>query len=83
MRIVKTEGLTSLFRGVGANAFWASLMNSSQLASYDIVKASCGFFHGGCYSDDGLFAGSCSQDSRDGFDEQRIYMAHLAALDIF
>ncbi|KAF5024133.1 hypothetical protein F66182_3767 [Fusarium sp. NRRL 66182] len=39
--IVKTEGWTSLFRGVGANAFRASLMNSSQLASYDMVKASC------------------------------------------
>ncbi|KAH7245670.1 mitochondrial carrier domain-containing protein [Fusarium tricinctum] len=39
--IVKTEGPGSLFRGVGANAFRASLMNSSQLASYDMVKASC------------------------------------------
>lgn len=40
-RIVKNEGPGSLFRGVGANAFRASLMNSSQLASYDMVKASC------------------------------------------
>lgn len=40
-RIFQTEGPGSLFRGVGANAFRASLMNSSQLASYDMVKASC------------------------------------------
>lgn len=39
--ITKTEGLSSLYRGVGANALRASLMNSSQLASYDMAKASC------------------------------------------
>ncbi|KAF5581451.1 mitochondrial dicarboxylate transporter [Fusarium pseudoanthophilum] len=40
-RITRTEGLSSLYRGVGANALRASLMNSSQLASYDMAKASC------------------------------------------
>ncbi|KAH6991618.1 mitochondrial carrier domain-containing protein [Fusarium venenatum] len=40
LRIVKVEGPGSLFRGVGANAIRASLMNSSQLASYDLVKSS-------------------------------------------
>ncbi|KAF5678578.1 mitochondrial dicarboxylate transporter [Fusarium denticulatum] len=40
-RILKTEGLRSLYRGVGANAVRASLMNSSQLASYDMAKVSC------------------------------------------
>ncbi|KAF4999952.1 hypothetical protein FDECE_11354 [Fusarium decemcellulare] len=41
LQIVRTEGLSSLFRGVGANSVRAALMNSSQLASYDIVKTSC------------------------------------------
>ncbi|KAI1038119.1 hypothetical protein LB503_011944, partial [Fusarium chuoi] len=39
--ITRTEGLSSLYRRVGANALRASLMNSSQLASYDMAKASC------------------------------------------
>ncbi|KAG4270048.1 hypothetical protein FPRO04_11880 [Fusarium proliferatum] len=39
--ITRTEGLSSLYRGVGADALRASLMNSSQLASYDMAKASC------------------------------------------
>jgi solute carrier family 25 (mitochondrial dicarboxylate transporter), member 10 len=40
-RIIRTEGVSSLYRGVGANALRASLMNSSQLASYDMAKTSC------------------------------------------
>ncbi|KAM5364916.1 hypothetical protein ACJA88_012758 [Fusarium oxysporum] len=41
IHITRNEGLSSLYRGVGANALRASLMNSSQLASYDMAKASC------------------------------------------
>ncbi|KAG9496465.1 hypothetical protein J7337_013053 [Fusarium musae] len=38
LRIVKTEGFRSLYRGVSTNAVRAFLMNSSQLASYDVAK---------------------------------------------
>ncbi|KAH7153774.1 mitochondrial carrier domain-containing protein [Fusarium sp. MPI-SDFR-AT-0072] len=40
IHITRTEVLSSLCRGVGANALRASLMNSSQLASYDMAKSS-------------------------------------------
>ncbi|CAG9946910.1 unnamed protein product [Clonostachys rosea f. rosea IK726] len=40
VQIIRKEGpLSGLFRGVGANATRAALMNSSQLASYDICKS--------------------------------------------
>lgn len=38
IRMVREEGVTSLFRGVGANSARALLMTSSQLASYDVIK---------------------------------------------
>ena len=38
VRIVREEGASALFRGVGANCARAVLMTSSQLASYDIFK---------------------------------------------
>lgn len=38
-QIIKREGSGSLVRGVSANATRAALMNSSQLASYDICKS--------------------------------------------
>lgn len=38
IRMVREEGFTSLFRGVGANSARAVLMTSSQLASYDLFK---------------------------------------------
>ena len=38
IRMVREEGVTSLFRGVAANSARALLMTSSQLASYDISK---------------------------------------------
>jgi len=38
IRMVREEGVSSLFRGVGANSARAVLMTSSQLASYDIIK---------------------------------------------
>lgn len=38
LRMIREEGLSSLFRGVSANASRALLMNSSQLASYDAFK---------------------------------------------
>ncbi len=41
IRMVREEGVTSLFRGVGANSSRAVLMNASQLASYDIFKSLC------------------------------------------
>ena len=41
IRMIREEGLSSLFRGVGANSARAVLMNSSQLASYDIFKSLC------------------------------------------
>ena len=41
LRMTREEGLTSLFRGVGANSSRAVLMNASQLASYDIFKSLC------------------------------------------
>ncbi|KIW63296.1 hypothetical protein PV04_10154 [Phialophora macrospora] len=41
VRMVREEGVWSLFRGVGANSSRAVLMNASQLASYDIFKSLC------------------------------------------
>ncbi|OCK75337.1 MC family mitochondrial carrier protein [Lepidopterella palustris CBS 459.81] len=41
VRMIREEGLPALFRGVGANCGRAVLMTSSQLASYDIFKATC------------------------------------------
>lgn len=41
IRMIKEEGPTSLFRGVGANSARALLMTSSQLASYDVFKEFC------------------------------------------
>lgn len=38
IRMVREEGVASLFRGVGANSARAVLMTSSQLASYDTIK---------------------------------------------
>lgn len=38
IRMVREEGFTSIFRGVGANSARALLMTSSQLASYDVIK---------------------------------------------
>lgn len=38
VRMVREEGLTSLFRGVWPNSIRAVLMTASQLASYDIFK---------------------------------------------
>ncbi|KAK5091916.1 Mitochondrial dicarboxylate transporter [Exophiala xenobiotica] len=38
IRVVQEEGVTSLWRGVGANSTRALLMTSSQLGSYDIIK---------------------------------------------
>ncbi|KAI6015924.1 hypothetical protein PISMIDRAFT_272287 [Pisolithus microcarpus 441] len=38
-RIVREEGASSLFRGVGPNVIRSVLMNSSQLASYDFFKS--------------------------------------------
>lgn len=37
-RVVKEEGVSSLFRGLGPNVARAVLMNSSQLATYDVFK---------------------------------------------
>ena len=41
VRMIREEGVSSLFRGVAANSARAVLMNSSQLASYDIFKSIC------------------------------------------
>ena len=41
LRMTREEGVSSLFRGVGANSARAVLMNSSQLASYDVFKSLC------------------------------------------
>jgi dicarboxylate transporter 10 len=41
IRMVRDEGVGSLFRGVGANSARALLMTSSQLASYDAFKHVC------------------------------------------
>jgi solute carrier family 25 (mitochondrial dicarboxylate transporter), member 10 len=41
IRMVREEGVSSLFRGVAANSSRAVLMNASQLASYDIFKSVC------------------------------------------
>ncbi|KAF2796757.1 mitochondrial carrier [Melanomma pulvis-pyrius CBS 109.77] len=41
LRIRRDEGIGSLFRAVSANSTRAALMNSSQLASYDMFKAFC------------------------------------------
>lgn len=38
IRLVREEGVTSLFRGVEANSARALLMTASQLASYDVLK---------------------------------------------
>jgi dicarboxylate transporter 10 len=38
MRMARTEGLSSWFRGVWPNSTRAALMNASQLASYDTFK---------------------------------------------
>lgn len=38
LRMVKEEGVGTLFRGVGANSMRAVLMTASQLASYDAFK---------------------------------------------
>ncbi|WFD32786.1 hypothetical protein MSPP1_003837 [Malassezia sp. CBS 17886] len=38
VRITREEGVAALFRGVTPNAVRATLMNSSQLASYDFFK---------------------------------------------
>lgn len=38
IRMIREEGVSSLFRGVSANASRALLMNASQLASYDAFK---------------------------------------------
>lgn len=37
-RMVSSEGLSSLFRGLVPNTIRATLMNASQLATYDIAK---------------------------------------------
>lgn len=39
IRMIREEGASSLFRGVGANSARALLMTSSQLASYDVFKS--------------------------------------------
>lgn len=39
IRMIREEGVGSLFRGLGPNVSRAVLMNSSQLASYDLFKA--------------------------------------------
>ncbi|KAI5776598.1 mitochondrial carrier domain-containing protein [Geopyxis carbonaria] len=39
VRMTRTEGVSSLFRGVGPNALRAGLMTASQLATYDHAKA--------------------------------------------
>lgn len=39
-RVVKEEGVASLFRGLGPNVARAILMNASQLATYDVFKNS-------------------------------------------
>lgn len=41
IRMIREEGVASLFRGVGANSSRALLMTSSQLASYDLFKHVC------------------------------------------
>jgi len=41
LRMIREEGVSSLFRGVGANSSRAVLMNASQLGSYDIFKSFC------------------------------------------
>ena len=41
IRMTREEGITSLFRGVGAHSTRAILMTSSQLASYDGSKQYC------------------------------------------
>lgn len=41
IRMIREEGISSLFRGVAANSSRAVLMNASQLASYDIFKSLC------------------------------------------
>ena len=41
IQIVRTEGLSSLFRGVWPNSTRAVLMTASQLASYDTFKRLC------------------------------------------
>lgn len=41
VRMIREEGVSSLFRGLGANSSRAVLMNASQLASYDIFKSLC------------------------------------------
>jgi dicarboxylate transporter 10 len=41
IRMIREEGVSSLFRGVSANSSRAVLMNASQLASYDIFKSLC------------------------------------------
>jgi len=41
VRIIREEGLSSIFRGVTANASRAILMTGSQIASYDIFKGYC------------------------------------------
>jgi solute carrier family 25 (mitochondrial dicarboxylate transporter), member 10 len=41
MRMIREEGLKSLFPGVGANSTRAMLMKSLQLGSYDFFKQFC------------------------------------------
>jgi dicarboxylate transporter 10 len=41
IRMIREEGVASLFRGVEANSSRALLMTSSQLASYDVFKRLC------------------------------------------
>lgn len=41
LRMIREEGPTSIFRGVGANSTRALLMTSSQLTSYDVFKQFC------------------------------------------
>jgi dicarboxylate transporter 10 len=41
IRMIREEGPSSLFRGVGANSTRALLMTSSQLAYYDVFKRFC------------------------------------------
>lgn len=41
LRIRRDEGISFLFRAVGANSTRAALMNLSQLASYDMFKTFC------------------------------------------
>ncbi|KAH7222347.1 mitochondrial carrier domain-containing protein [Fusarium oxysporum] len=39
--IIREEGLSGMFRGLGSNVSRAALMTASQIGSYDIFKAAC------------------------------------------